>query len=82
MTWLDGRESGCVLPDDTCQLDVYFVMLDRLGNKLSGDMKLSSGGLWSAQPSLAWTGSEFAVSWMTTEGSVFTVMFERISLCE
>jgi len=31
---------------------------------------------------VAWTGSEFGISWMETEGSVYTVMFERISLCE
>jgi len=82
MAWLDGRDAECVPPDDTCNLDVYFVMLDWQGNALSGDMKLSIGGIWSAQPSIAWTGSEFGVSWMETEGSVYTVMFERISLCE
>jgi hypothetical protein len=82
MAWLDGREDECGFSDDSCQHDVFFVMLDNLGNKLSEDLKLSIGGIWSAQPSIAWTGSEFGVAWMESEGGLFTLMFERISLCD
>jgi hypothetical protein len=52
--WIDERDGDP---------ELYFVTLDRSGNKLSNDLRITDSIGSTDDPSLCWTGSEFGVAW-------------------
>jgi fibronectin type 3 domain-containing protein len=54
LSWTDGR---------TTTADIYFTRLDTSGNRLSGEIQITSDASISDSSSLVWTGSEYGVAW-------------------
>jgi hypothetical protein len=61
------------------QSNAYFALLDAQGYALGGEVKLSSGAGTVYQPRLAWTGTEYGVSWSEASGNTQNVFFTRVS---
>jgi len=54
VSWWDLRSSNP---------EIYFVRIDAGGNKIGDEVRISNTSGKSGQPSLAWTGIEYGVSW-------------------
>ncbi len=58
VAWEDGRVQ---VPFPATQ--IYFARLDAVGNKIGSDVRVTTAWYPAEAPSLAWTGSEFALVW-------------------
>ncbi len=74
----DGLPDGWEVQYPTCGLDP---LLDNDAEiiKIGPDLRVSSGGSGSYYPSLAWTGSEYGVSWDDNRDGNYEIYFARIS---
>lgn len=70
VAWPDNRQAGNV--------EMYFNRLDRNGDKLGPDLRLSNTGEFSVNPSISLNGSEFLVFW--NDGEPVALWVQRISL--
>jgi len=89
VVWLDGRDTGCSDPPrdvGDCDFDLYFNILEPEGTKLWDDVKITVRERWVNRPTLAWTGSEFGLSWWEyweeDEDWHAAVSFDVISFCD
>ncbi|MBI5699359.1 hypothetical protein HZC35_03490 [Candidatus Saganbacteria bacterium] len=57
--WADERDS---LGDP----EIYFARLDREGNKIADDVRVTNAPRQSYNPNIVWTGSEYAIVWGDT----------------
>jgi hypothetical protein len=48
--------------------EVYFALLDRNGNKLTGDIRFTDTWGWSFTGEIAWNGEEYGVVWSDSKG--------------
>jgi hypothetical protein len=72
MAWQD-RRSG--------DYEVYFVLLDELGNKVGvGDQQITFQLGFSINVALAWTGTEFVVVWQDERDGLFNVYAQRVDI--
>jgi hypothetical protein len=69
VAWSDFRE---------VDYEIYFARLSAAGTKIGSDLRVTWAGQDSALPALAWTGSEFGLSWDDTRGGNYEVYFTRI----
>lgn len=59
-----GSEYGVVWDDDRSgDLEIWYARLSSTGAKIGSDLRLTTAAGQSAEPSLAWGGSKFAVAW-------------------
>jgi len=69
-----GNDVGCI---STSSID--FIRISEAGDRI-GDQFAITSGCWNASdPSLAWTGSEFGVSWHFRDGWDWEIDFARVS---
>ncbi len=79
--WDDSRIGSCPpAPLYGCNQEIYFARVDTTGTVTSDEFRVTSDTTYSRAPSLAWSGSEFGVTWY--DGDSYDVYFVRISLCE
>jgi len=78
-----GTEYGVVWHDNrNGNAEVYFARLDELGNMIGTDVRVTNASPLFAdsfQPQIAWTGSEYAVTWADERHGDSEVYFTRIS---
>lgn len=72
VAWPDNRQDENV--------EMYFNRLDRNGDKLGPDLRLTNTPDFSLNPSISYDGSEFLVFWNDYQGGVATLWVQRISL--
>jgi putative metal-binding protein len=72
LAWTDFRDST------SGQSEVYFNRLSSSGAKLGTDIRVTSSAGASDFPSLAWTGSEFALAWHDSRTGTIQVYFTRL----
>jgi len=70
VSWMDNRYGYS---------EIYFARVSSSGAKLGSDLRVTSAASYSGYPSLAWTGSEFGVSWMDDRDGNPEIYFGRIS---
>ncbi|HEX6200957.1 MAG TPA: DUF11 domain-containing protein, partial [Thermoanaerobaculia bacterium] len=58
--------------------DLRFYRLDEDGDTLVGPVQLTANGDWDFDPSLAWNGGEYGLSWIRQNGTDFEVFFQRM----
>ncbi|MBW2261485.1 MAG: hypothetical protein JRG91_05875 [Deltaproteobacteria bacterium] len=69
LSWFDSRGGSS---------EIYFVLLLAGGTEDSTETQISSSGVSAAAPSIAWSGSEFGVSWYDERGTDMEIFFARI----
>jgi hypothetical protein len=70
LAWHDGRDGGT---------EVYFVRLSGTGTELGAETRISDLSVQSRAPELAWSGSEFGVTWEDMRDGNEEVYFSRVS---
>jgi hypothetical protein len=70
VSWEDCRDGN---------YEVYFARVSAAGTKIGSDLRVSSPGNSSTDPSLSWTGSEFGVSWIDGQDMNYEIYFARLS---
>jgi predicted 3-demethylubiquinone-9 3-methyltransferase (glyoxalase superfamily) len=70
VSWADDRDGN---------YEIYFARVSSFGAKLGSDLRVTSNGSFSYFPSLAWTGSEFGVSWHDSRDGNYEIYFARIA---
>ena len=70
MSWFDLRNGGN---------DIFFARLGSTGVKQGADVRVTIFSTDAMAPSLAWTGSQFGVSWHDQLNGIAEVFFTRIS---
>ena len=74
VVWSDYR--GGSYPDE---IEVYFARIAADGTLLGSEVRVTEAGGRSQDPSLAWTGSEWGVTWTDNrDGGVYEVYFTRL----
>lgn len=69
LAWADSRHGTT---------ELYFCRLDLSGTKIGDDVRLTDAPGSSYQPSLVWTGSEFAVAWADERDGNDEIYFARL----
>lgn len=69
LSWYDNRNTNH---------EIYFGRLDPLGNKIGLDTRVTYDPFFSGYPSLAWTGSEYGISWQDYREGHADIFFVRI----
>jgi hypothetical protein len=66
LAWTDGRDRGCIdVPGPIyCGMEVYFKIVDVMGNDISTDTRLSHADTMSKPVNGIWNGSAFAIGWI------------------
>ncbi len=72
VAWPDNRQDENV--------EVYFNRLDRNGDKLGPDLRLTNTPGFSLYPSISYDGSEFLVFWTDEEAGLSVLWVQRIAL--
>jgi hypothetical protein len=70
ISWEDNRDGN---------YEIYFARVSAAGVKLGPDLRVSGEAANSFRPSLAWTGSEFGVSWQDLRDGNYEIYFQRVS---
>lgn len=70
VAWMDGRDGN---------QEVYFRTVDIDANQAGPEARLTNSADWDDNPDLAWTGSEFGVSYVHEARSVFRLLFQRLT---
>ena len=60
--------------------EIYFNRLDKDGQKLAPDLRITSAGGFSLEPALVWNGTEFLVTWTDQRAGGWTIYGQRISV--
>ena len=59
-----GTEYGVAWQDDRDgNTEIYFTRLDRQGNKIGGDLRITNAAGFSQRPRLAWSGTSYGLLW-------------------
>lgn len=79
-----GSEYGLSWSDDrNVSLDIFFCRVSPLGTKLMDELLVSEPGGEARRPSIAWTGSEYAIIWTDDRDEVsedqWELYFARVS---
>ena len=78
MVWT-GNEYGIVWIDDRDgNNEIYFARLSPSGNKIGVDLRITNDSGSSRVPSLAWTGTEYGVSWDDDRSGAMEIYFVRL----
>lgn len=72
VAWPDNRQDANV--------EMYFNRLDRYGDKLGPDLRLTYSPDFSVNPSINYDGNEFLVFWSDYQGGTSALWVQRISL--
>ena len=70
VSWTDARDDGG---------DTYFARISGAGTKIGSDVRITNDANESHYPSLAWTNSEYGVSWHDNRDGNWEIYFARIS---
>jgi hypothetical protein len=54
LAWEDTRDGGS---------GTYFTRISGSGEKIGGDVRVTSGFVWAKNPTIQWTGEDFALAW-------------------
>ena len=71
LAWQDRRDGN---------YEVYFTLLNDMGDKAIADVRLSDAPGFSVNVQLAWNGSEFIVVWQDDRNGLFEVLAQRVSV--
>jgi len=72
LAWPDNRQDENV--------EMYFNRLDRNGDKLGPDLRLTNTPDFSVNPTISYNGNEFLVFWNDYEGGLAGLWVQRVSL--
>jgi hypothetical protein len=73
VSWFDDRDGNW---------EIYFAILDSSGNKIGSDVRITNDSLYSYNPSLVWTGTEYGVSWEDSRDENYAeIYFAKINCC-
>jgi len=70
LTWASNKEQN---------VEIYFAQIDNNGNKVGNNIKITNSSNTSFNPSITWSGSEFAISWVETTNGFPEIHFIRIN---
>jgi hypothetical protein len=70
VSWQDDREGN---------YEIYFARISDSEIKIGSDIRITSNAGQSSLPSLAWTGSEYGLSWQDDSGGNYGIYFVRLS---
>jgi len=59
--------------------EIYFARIAANGTKIGGDVRITNYPSYRTSPSLAWTGTEYGVSWWDSEDLSYIIYFARIA---
>ena len=68
--------------EGTPSYEIYFARLSPAGEKIGGDVRITSTDADSTQPYLEWTGTEFGVAWYDVGDDGWNLLFARVARCE
>jgi hypothetical protein len=75
-----GSEYGVAWADNRNGVsEIYFARISVAGAKVGSDVRVTTTSGGNTAPSLAWSGSEFGVSWQDSRNINFEIYFVRIS---
>ncbi len=69
VAWTDARDGNN---------EIYFALLNKFGNRVTEDRRISHNSASSLNPDLAWTGSEYGISWSDTRDGNYEIYFARV----
>jgi hypothetical protein len=69
LSWSDNRDGNG---------ETYFARISAAGAKIGGELRVTRAPLDSVAPALAWTGSEYGVSWHDYRDGNASIYFSRI----
>jgi hypothetical protein len=69
ISWQDLRDGNT---------EIYFARIDTSGSKIGSDIRVTSANYTSSRPSLAWTGSEYGISWHDRREGNYEIYFTRL----
>ena len=69
VAWADNRDDNP---------EIYFALIDADGNRSGDETRVSDDPGGSGRPSLAWTGSEYAVAWEDDQDGTYEVFLARL----
>jgi hypothetical protein len=69
VAWNDGRDGN---------FEIYLARLEPDGSKIGGDLRLTNDPMFSATPSLAWTGDELALAWSDDRDGNNEIYYARV----
>lgn len=76
---LAGDEFGICWQDDRDgNYEIYFVLLNYAGNRVTTDVRITSDSYSSTNASIAWTGEEFGVTWHDNRDGNYEIYFARL----
>ena len=78
LAWNDSRSSLDNTPDGDNNPKLYFVRLDRDGNKIGDEFEVSDIDSGS-KPSLVWTGNEYGVAWENDQEGEQNIYFTKLT---
>ena len=70
VAWQESRDGN---------YEIYFARLDRSGNKIGSEVRVTVNAAMSVQPSLVWTGSEYGLTWCDDRNGDMDLYFTRLS---
>ena len=74
-----GNEYGLAWQDSRhAYPEIYFSRLDSAGNRIGPPVRVTTADAISAWPSLAWTGSQYAVAWHDERDGNYEIYFARL----
>jgi hypothetical protein len=76
ISWADLRNA--TLDELIENSEIYFARLDRNGNKIGDDMRVTNAIMTSVSPSLTWTGYEYGISWWDNRNGSGEIYFARL----
>lgn len=75
----NGQEYGLVWEDSrTGSTEVRFARLDVSGIALGPDIQLTDGSGFSGQPTLAWSGVNYATTWTDSRSGSYDIEYENV----
>jgi hypothetical protein len=72
-----GSGYGVAYDSDDPEREIYFMRLDAFGGQVGSTVNVTENTARSANPSLVWTGSEFAVAWEDARDGNEEIYFAR-----
>ena len=74
LVWADNRNPGTGI-----EYEIYMALIDSTGTKIGSDIRVSESPEHPLAPSVAWSGSEWGISWQDNRDGQTEIYFARVS---
>ena len=79
LVWTGAEYAFAGADHRTGNAEIYFIRLNMDGTKIGSDLRVTSSSANKAYPSLAWSGSQYGVTWIDNRDGNYEIYFARVS---